>query len=143
MTTTKQMTMTQIAKALGNNDRISREAMLPIHQAYTKADAAQQKQMREDWTVAYIEGNLSLTTLQAAKIAAQPRTERKPAHQQAYDRARQQFKYHVVRDDKKGSNKAEPATPAQQAERFMKQFHEMDAATRRAVIRLLKSEGIV
>lgn len=86
----------EFAIRLGFADRLTREASEPFRKAYASMDATQQKTFREEWIVGYLQGNLQVSATHAAKIAAQSREDRSKAHQQAYDRARAQFKYHCL-----------------------------------------------
>jgi hypothetical protein len=53
--------------------------------------------MRDLWILNYLMGSLAIAEPKAQKIVEAKRTERSSAHQQAYDRARGQFAYHIVR----------------------------------------------
>jgi hypothetical protein len=99
-------TFAQFAFTYGQTDRLTHEATLHWHREYTKMEAEQQGEMRDQWILNYLMGSLDVAEPKAQKIVDAKRTERSSAHQQAYDRARGQFAYHIVR---KTSAKAEPA----------------------------------
>ena len=100
----------QFASAVGFNDSMTQEASLVFHNEYVKADEPKQAKMRTDWILNYLQGNLAtrnpdqtlkalLPESKAQAIMDTPRTERTKQHQRAYDRARHQFTYHVVRPE--------------------------------------------
>lgn len=91
----KQLTMIDIAFSLGSSDRVARASTLPVARAYMKADDEGKAQMRRDWCISYVSGNLSVKLAKAEAIIDTPRDDRTDAQQQSYDRARHQFKYHV------------------------------------------------
>lgn len=92
------LTLTQIAFELGAYDRITKESTKPLHAAYAKAQEADQKAMRTNWILGYMAGNLDLSYSRAEALLADHTVRELSATQRkAYDRARQQFKYHVER----------------------------------------------
>jgi hypothetical protein len=99
-------TFAQFAFAFGQSDRLTHEATAHWHREYTKMDAPQQGEMRISWLLNYLMGSLDIAEPKAQKIVDAKRTDRTAAHQQAYDRARGQFAYHIVRAV---SKKGEPA----------------------------------
>lgn len=102
----KTFTFTQFAYAVGANDRMTHEASLPFHEEYIKADEPKQKQMRKDWVVSYVAGNLKVSQAKAIAICEMTRVERNAkdkALEDSVNRAGKQFSYHVVRAE--GSSK--------------------------------------
>jgi hypothetical protein len=99
-------TFAQFAFTYGQTDRLTQDATAHWHREYTKMEAEQQGEMRDQWILNYLMGSLDIAEPKAQKIVEAKRTERSSTHQQAYDRARGQFAYHIVR---KTSAKAEPA----------------------------------
>jgi hypothetical protein len=102
-------TFAQFAFAFGQSDRLTHEATAHWHREYTKMQPEQQGEMRDLWILNYLMGSLNIAEPKAQKIVDAKRTERSAAHQQAYDRARGQFAYHIVRNV---SKKGEPAKRA-------------------------------
>ena len=92
----------QFAFNVGEHAKQTREASLPLHKAYVKATPEQQADLRERWILNHLNGQ----GLNGGEILPMPRTKRSKAQQQAYDKARADFAYHVVRKVKK------PAAPA-------------------------------
>ena len=111
----------QFAFNLGKLRKSTREASLPLHQAYVKATPEQQADLRERWILNHLDGQ----GLNGGEILPMPRTKRTKAQQQAYDCARQDFAYHVVRKVKKPAAAA-PA-PAKR-ERISKHLRELAQA---------------
>ena len=87
----------QFAFNVGKLRKSTREASLPLHQAYVKATPEQQADLRERWILNHLNGQ----GLNGGEILPTPRTKRTKAQQQAYDCARQDFAYHIVRKAKK------------------------------------------
>jgi len=100
-------TFAQFAFAYGQTDRLTHEATEHWHEQYLTFDAEQQGEMRVQWLVNYLMGKLKLNETKAQQIVAASRNDRSVAQQQAYDRARGQFTYHIER---RVSAKAEPKT---------------------------------
>ena len=123
-----QITATQFFFNLGTNDRLTLEASKPIHDAYRKAEPAQQKQLRTDCMAHYIMGNLKCNRLEADRILSQSRTERTAKAQKAYRTANERFTYHVSRENKKVKPQADsharisPAL-AKAAKAYLDQFN--------------------
>ena len=91
------------ANLLGQAHRKSREASLPFHKAYVKADYEQRAEMRYDWMIGHIIGNMEVTQKQADRILSQSRDDRTEAAQKAYKKASSDFSYHVIRPEPKPS----------------------------------------
>ena len=102
----KTFTFTQFAFAVGANDRLTQDASLVFHQEYVEADKPKQKQMRKDWVVSYVAGNLKVSQAKAIAICEMTRVERLAKDKDLEDsvnRAGKKFSYHVVRAE--GSSK--------------------------------------
>lgn len=102
------ISMNEFARRLGEHARLTRDASLPLHEGYVAADAAQQGEMRVSWLLNHLTGQ-GYTQKQAEAICSASRTERSAEAQRDYDKARQDFAYHIVRKTK--SNKAEEKKP--------------------------------
>lgn len=96
----KEFTFTQFAYAVGANDRMTHDASLVFHEEYVEADEPKQKQMRKDWVVSYVAGNLKVSQAKALAICEMTRVERLAKDKDLEDsvnRGGKQFGYHVVR----------------------------------------------
>jgi hypothetical protein len=107
------LTLAQFAFQTGLHGRKIRDASDPFHAHFLTLDPEGQKAMRVEYIVGHLEGQ-GYSPEDAAWIAAASRTERAHEDQQAYDRARRDFSYHVERKERdaaKGgkANKAEAA----------------------------------
>ena len=103
------------AHDIGAHDHITLAVSLVWHKEYLTADKATRVARREEFILNYLVG-AKMPEAKATKVVAQSRTERSAADQQAYDRARAKFTYHVVRPEK--TAKAEgAATKAGKAEK--------------------------
>ena len=71
----------------------TRDASKPLHDAYMKATPEQQEDLRTRWITNHINGQ----GLKAGRILPKPRTQRTAEETKAYDKARQDFAYHIVR----------------------------------------------
>lgn len=104
----------RVATALGKETRKSLEETEPAHAAYVKANEDRQQAMRHAWTNAYMASHLNVSTDIADTLRAAPRfgakaktvdgktiKPRTREQQQAYDRARKLFSFHISRDDKR------------------------------------------
>jgi len=103
----KLINMNEFAHNLGQHVRLTRDASLPLHSIYAAAEPEQQGEMRVSWLLNHLTGQ-GYTQKQAETVCAASRNDRTAAHQQAYDKARGDFNYHIVR--KTTSAKAEPKT---------------------------------
>lgn len=83
---------------VATSTRKIRDASLPFHQAFTKATPEQQADLRSRWLVGHMMGSLKVSEPTARAIGLKSRNDRSIEQQRAYDRARQDFKYHVVRE---------------------------------------------
>ena len=107
------LTLAQFAFQTGLHGRKIRDASDPFHAHFLTLDTDGQKAMRAEWIVGHLEGQ-GYSAEDAAWIAAASRTERAHEDQQAYDRARRDFAYHVERKERDATksgkaNKAETA----------------------------------
>ena len=119
-----------------------RDASTPFHTCYVGADAAGKKQLRSEWMLGYVAGNVFANALRKAEEAgiectmlrsdADKLAERiiskgksegaKPDHVKAIDRATSDFRYHVIRPAAKRvapSDERAPAKAATKAEATM------------------------
>lgn len=106
MAASKTYTLSQFALALGQSERMTLDASKPFHVAYTKAEPAAQKEMREEWVIAYVQGRLDVPTSRAAKIVGMSRDERVAKNEdweKAVNAGGQKFTYHVVNHGKPGA----------------------------------------
>ena len=100
------LTLAQFAFQTGLHGRKIRESSAPFHAHYVTLDTDGQKAMRAEYIVGHLEGQ-GYSAEDAAWIAAASRTERAREDQQAYDRARGDFAYHV--EQTKGAPKGDKA----------------------------------
>ena len=104
------LTIAQFANLLGQQYRKTLEASEPFHKLYGAATPEDQREMRDTWILNHMLGQ-GLDKAAAIMERSRPGSAgkcRTKAEQQAYDRARTDFGYHVVRA-KKSSAKAESA----------------------------------
>lgn len=138
--------LTRVATALGKESRKSLAETEGAHAAYIKAKPDVQKEMRHVWVNAYMAAHLNVsidiadTLRQAPRLGAKAKDGVKPrdrTQQQAYDRARKLFSFHISRDDsrgKPGAGRGEPVVIdtdfAQSVRKFCsKQFEAVNAQT--------------
>ena len=96
----QMMNIGQFAFALGQQTRLTLEASLPFHVAYTKADTEGRAALRLEWVVPYIAGRENVTAAKAQKIwAAGKGNEALDAG--ACNRATRSFDHHVIRSSPK------------------------------------------
>lgn len=86
---------------VGDTKRKTREGSLPFHVAYKGADDFQRKDLRDRWMLGHVMGSLAIDEIEAGRILSKPRTKRTNAQQAAYKQASEDFRYHVVRTNKK------------------------------------------
>jgi hypothetical protein len=99
------LTLSQFAYRVGEHTRLLKAASEPFHAHYVTLDTDGQKAMRAEWIDGHLQGQ-GYSADDAAWIASAKRTERAHEDQQAYDRARRDFAYHVVRAEER-QHKAE------------------------------------
>ena len=113
---------------VGKLRKSTREASLPLHQAYVKATPEQQSDLRSRWMQGHIMGALECTEKTADRILSQSRTERSEAHQDAVKSASADFNYHVIRDYKPEGGERGKADPV---EALLKKYAALTAAQKR------------
>ncbi len=113
------LTLSQFAFQTGLHGRKIRESSAPFHAHFLTLDPEGQKAMRAEYIVGHLEGQ-GYSPEDAAWIAAASRTERAREDQQAYDRARGDFAYHVeqTKGAAKGAAKGGTANKAEAAPQF-------------------------
>jgi hypothetical protein len=109
------LTLSQFAFQTGLHGRKIRESSAPFHAHFLTLDPEGQKAMRAEYIVGHLEGQ-GYSPEDAAWIAAASRTERAREDQQAYDRARGDFAYHI--EQTKGAAKGGTANKAEAAPQF-------------------------
>ena len=105
------ITTTALFFALGQAERLTRDATLKAHKDYTKSTPEQQAQLMHDCLAQFIMGYLSTEdkpfTLKAAeRILSQSRDDRTKQAQEAYYKGYSKFRYHIIRPE------ATPELPA-------------------------------
>ena len=93
------LTLSQFAFQTGLHGRKIRESSAPFHTHFLSLDPLGQKAMRAEYIVGHLEGQ-GYSADDAAWIASAKRTERAHEDQQAYDRSRRDFAYHVERKER-------------------------------------------
>lgn len=109
--------LARVAKAMGKETRKTLEETEPAHKAYVKAAKEQQQEMRHVWVNEFMASALNIRNDEADLLRQAPRegakeaktvkvddvehvlAPRTHAQQQAYDRARKMFAFHIARDD--------------------------------------------
>ena len=104
MTTSNKIDFDTFAFNIGVQAGQTRDASKPLHDAYTKATPEQQADLRTRWITNHINGQ----GLNAGRILPKPRTQRTTEETKAYDKARQDFAYHIVRKVKAPTPTAKP-----------------------------------
>ena len=96
----QMMNIRDFAHALGTHTRLTLEASLPFHTAYTKADTEGRDALRVEWAIGYISGRENVSAAKAQKIwAAGKGAEAIDAG--ACNRAQASFNHHVIRSSPK------------------------------------------
>jgi len=98
------ITTTQLFFALGQAERLTRDATLKAHKDYTKSTPEQQAQLMQDCLVQFIMGYLStekkpFTKESAERILSQSRDDRTKDAQEAYYKGYSKFRYHIIRPE--------------------------------------------
>ncbi len=91
----------QFAFGLGNQARLLRESSLVWHLEYVKADSDTRKARLQEWIVQHIMGQLGITQSVAERILSTSREKRSKDNNLAYSRAYSDFRYHIIRPEKK------------------------------------------
>ena len=92
-----KLTLTQMAQALGTQDRLGLDDSVHLHEAWKKADDASKRTMRTEWIVQYLVKNLRVSGSIAEKIFEKSKTQRTKDQQTRVKRASDQFAYHISR----------------------------------------------
>ena len=93
----KAITTTALFLALGQAERMTRDATLGAHKAYAKSTPEQQAQLMHDCIVQYIIGYTECDLKAAERILSQSRDERSKKSQDAYYKGYSKFRYHIIR----------------------------------------------
>ena len=91
----------QFAFGLGKQSRLLRESSLVWHLEYVKADSDTRKARLQEWLVQHLMGQLGVTQSVAERILSKSKTQRSKDHNLAYSRAYSDFRYHIIRPEKK------------------------------------------
>jgi len=95
----KAITTTALFLALGQAERMTRDATLGAHKAYAKSTPEQQAQLMHDCIVQYIIGYTECDLKAAERILSQTRDERSKKSQDAYYKGYSKFRYHIIRPE--------------------------------------------
>ena len=95
----KAITTTALFLALGQAERMTRDATLGAHKAYAKSTPEQQAQLMHDCIVQYIIGYTECDLKAAERILSQTRDERSKKAQDAYYKGYSKFRYHIIRPE--------------------------------------------
>jgi hypothetical protein len=90
---------TELFFALGQAERLTKDATLGAHREYAKATPEQQQQLMHDCIVQYIMGYTSCDLKAAERILSQTRDERTKYAQDAYYKGYSKFRYHIIRPE--------------------------------------------
>ena len=91
------ITTTQLFYALGQAERLTRDATLQAHKDYTKSTPEQQAQLMHDCIAQFIMGYTNCTLKAAERILSQSRDDRTKDAQDAYYKGYSKFRYHIIR----------------------------------------------
>ena len=91
------ITTTQLFFALGQAERLTREATAQAHRDYTKSTPEQQAQLMHDCIAQFIMGYTNCTLKAAERILSQSRDDRTKDAQDAYYKGYSKFRYHIIR----------------------------------------------
>lgn len=130
MNQSKAITTTALFFALGQAERLTRDATTKAHKDYTKSTPEQQAQLRHDCLVQFIMGYLStedkpFTQKAAERILSQTRDERTKGAQDAYYKGSSKFSYHIIRPTPEAApatSHARVAVPKVKVEQAVKLF---------------------
>lgn len=110
MSRTTSIDFNTFAFNVGEQSRKTRDASLPLHKAYTKAEPEQQRDLRTRWMLNHLRGALAVTAKTAERILSEGKgAGAKPEHIKAIDKASSDFRYHIARPE------AKPAQPTSHA----------------------------
>ena len=91
------ITTTQLFFALGQSERLTREATEQAHKDYTKSTPEQQAQLMHDCLAQFIMGYTECSQKSAERILSQSRDDRTKDAQDAYYKGYSKFRYHIIR----------------------------------------------
>jgi hypothetical protein len=91
------ITTTALFFALGQAERLTRDATLTAHKDYTKSTPEQQAQLMHDCLAQFIMGYTNCTLKVAERILSQSRDDRTKDAQDAYYKGYSKFRYHIIR----------------------------------------------
>lgn len=107
----QMLNIREFAHAVGTHTRLTLEASLPFHVAYTKADAEGRDALRVEWAIGYISGRENVSAAKAQKIwAAGKGIDAIDAG--ACNRAQASFNHHVIRAEKSEKKDTKPVPVA-------------------------------
>jgi hypothetical protein len=102
MSHTTSIDFNTFAFNVGEQSRKTRDASLPLHKAYTKAEPEQQRDLRTRWMLNHLRGALAVNAKTAERILSEGKgTGAKPEHIKAIDKASSDFRYHIARPESK------------------------------------------
>ena len=90
---------TALFLALGQSERLTRDATLGAHKAYAESTPEQQAQLMHDCIVQYIIGYTECSKKAAERILSQSRDDRTKDAQDAYYKGYSKFRYHIIRPE--------------------------------------------
>jgi hypothetical protein len=93
----QSITTTQLFFALGQAERLTRDATAQAHKDYTKSTPEQQAQLMHDCIAQFIMGYTNCTLKAAERILSQSRDDRTKDAQDAYYKGYSKFRYHIIR----------------------------------------------
>ena len=96
----KTLSIQDFAAQQGHQDRVTLEASLPYHVAYTRADTTQQKDLKARYLTGYVCGYLNVDEGKAGSLLEMTREERNAKNkswEKAVNGAAIQFRRHIVR----------------------------------------------
>jgi hypothetical protein len=96
-----ELTYDQFAFGLGKQARLLRDTSLVWHTDYTKADSTTRAEYLKEWITQHLMGQLDITQPVAERILSKSRAQRNKEHNNAYSRAYSDFRYHIIRPEKK------------------------------------------
>ena len=130
---------TELFYALGQAERLTREATAKAHKDYTKSTPEQQEQLMHDCIAQFIMGYTGCTLKAAERILSQSRGDRTKKAQDAYYKGYSKFRYHIIRADVSETTQPESharvAVPKAKVEAAVKLF---DGLTRPQIDALVK-----
>ena len=111
-----KVTYSQFAFGLGKQGRLMRDTSLVWHTEYMQADSATRKERLHEWLVQHLQGGLDVTQQVAERILSKPRTERSKVHNNAYSKAYSDYRYHIIRPEKKKDSTTSSTTVSPQVD---------------------------